>query len=60
MTARHNFSKEIDYRLVDLVETKPILWDCTSEIYKRSDLKIAVWDEIAKQLGSNFTSKSQE
>lgn len=49
------FNKELDYRLIDFVESKPLLWDCTSNIYKRSDLKNAAWDDIAKQLGPNFT-----
>lgn len=56
--AKNNFSKEIDYCLIDLVESKPVLWDCTNEIYRRTDLKFAAWDEITKQLGSNFTGMS--
>ncbi|XP_071652235.1 transcription factor Adf-1-like [Temnothorax longispinosus] len=55
MPPKHNFSKETDYRLIDLVELKPLLWDCTSHLYRRTDLKIAAWDEIAEQLGSDFT-----
>ncbi|XP_071639677.1 uncharacterized protein [Temnothorax longispinosus] len=55
MPPKHNFSKETDYRLIDLVELKPLLWDCTSHLYRQTDLKIAAWDEIAEQLGSDFT-----
>ncbi|KAM0732506.1 hypothetical protein ACS0PU_000667 [Formica fusca] len=55
MPPKHNFSKAMDYRLINLVECKPLLWDCTSEIYRRTDLKTAAWDEIAKQLDSHLT-----
>lgn len=49
------FSKDIEFLLIDLVECRPILWDCTSDLYKRGDLKDAVWEEVARSLGPNFS-----
>lgn len=51
------FSKEIEFLLIDLVECRSILWDCTSDLYKRSDLKDAVWEEVARSLGPNLSGK---
>lgn len=36
---------------------RPILWDYTSELYKRVDLKDAVWEEVARSLGPQFSGK---
>lgn len=51
------FSKDEEFLLIDLVECRPILWDCISELYKRTDLKDAIWEEVARSLGSNFSGK---
>ena len=34
-----------------------ILWDYTSELYKRIDLKDAVWEEVAHFLGLHFSDR---
>jgi len=49
------FSKDVEFMLIELVECRPILWDCTSELYKRIDLKDAAWEEIALSLGPQFS-----
>ncbi|XP_071579431.1 uncharacterized protein [Temnothorax nylanderi] len=49
------FSKDIEFTLINLVECRPILWDCTSELYKRVDLKEEVWEEVACSLGPRFS-----
>ncbi|XP_024890229.1 uncharacterized protein LOC112466398, partial [Temnothorax curvispinosus] len=49
------FSKDIEFTLINLVECRPILWDCTSELYKRVDLKEEVWEEVARSLGPRFS-----
>lgn len=51
------FTKETEFMLIELVECRPILWDSTSELYKRIDLKDAVWEEVARSLGSQFSGK---
>lgn len=50
------FSKDIEFALIDLVECRPILSHCTSNLYKRADLKDAVWKEMARSLESNYSS----
>ncbi|XP_077282836.1 uncharacterized protein LOC143908881 [Temnothorax americanus] len=49
------FSKDIEFTLINLVVCRPILWDCTSELYKRVDLKEEVWEEVARFLGPRFS-----
>jgi len=51
------FSKDVEFMLIELVEHRPILWDCTSELYKRVDLKDAAWEEVALSLGPQFSGK---
>ncbi|XP_077279211.1 uncharacterized protein LOC143906811 [Temnothorax americanus] len=52
------FTNELDFHLVEEVERRPILWDCTLDIYRRNDLKSNAWDQVATALGPNFTSDS--
>lgn len=51
------FSKDVEFMLLNLIECRPILWDCTSELYKRADLKDAAWEEVASSLGPRFSGK---
>ncbi|XP_034246599.1 uncharacterized protein LOC117648275 [Thrips palmi] len=41
-----------EHELIQLVESRPFLWDCTLEGYRRSDLKIQLWDEISLAMGA--------
>jgi len=51
------FSKEIESRLVEEVEKRPLLWDAKANIYRRADLKPLAWEEIATIIGPPFTGK---
>ena len=54
---RAKFGTEDDVRLAFEVESRPILWDATADIYKRADLKPQVWAEVAEKLGAPFTGE---
>ncbi|XP_012522684.1 uncharacterized protein LOC105828745 [Monomorium pharaonis] len=56
--APKNFNNELDFYLVEEVERRPMLWDCTLDVYRRNDLKKNAWEQIATALGPNFTSDS--
>lgn len=38
-----------------MVRQCSLLWDTTTEQYRRTDLKRIHWDQIAQALGSKFT-----
>ncbi|KAJ8685854.1 hypothetical protein QAD02_021647 [Eretmocerus hayati] len=42
---------DLDVQLVAHVHTYPVLWDSTSEIYRRADLKRPAWTATAQSLG---------
>jgi len=52
---RNKFTVEDELRLIHEVEKRPILWDSTSDNYKRADLKPQVWAEVATNVGPAFT-----
>lgn len=37
-------------QLIEEVRTRPVIWDCTSELYRDFTLKDKAWDEIAEVL----------
>jgi len=51
------FPLEVDMRIAHEVEKRLILWDIKSSLDKRSDLKPAVWEEIARVLGAANSGK---
>jgi len=51
------FSKDVEFMSIELVERRSILWDCTSEFYKRVVLKDAAWEDIALFLEPQFSGK---
>lgn len=51
------WTTESEYKLIHEVRNRPILWDVTSKDYRRIDLKEIQWEEVAKSLGLNFSSK---
>jgi len=54
---KNKFTVEDELRLIHEVEKRPILWDSTSDNYKRADLKPQVWAEVATNVGPAFTGK---
>jgi len=51
------FPLEVGIRIAHEVEKRLILWDIKSSLYKSSDLKPAVWEEIARALGAAISGK---
>ena len=45
-----NFDK--DRKIIDLVKSRPILWDARVEEYKLTERKEAVWGEVADAINS--------
>ena len=48
--------------MISEIERRPVLWDTTSEIYKRADLKGPAFESVAKVISemtgnSNLTGK---
>ncbi|XP_071580102.1 uncharacterized protein [Temnothorax nylanderi] len=52
------FTKEIECILIQMVRQRPLLWDISTEEYRRTDLKRTHWDQIAEALGPKFTGES--
>ncbi|KAJ1523129.1 hypothetical protein ONE63_001022 [Megalurothrips usitatus] len=52
MSARSKkFRKEQEISLATEVEKRPILWDCTLDVYRRADLKGDKWADVAAIVG---------
>lgn len=51
------FTLEKEILLIQLVQSRPILWDPTIEEYKRADKKRGKWDEIVAAMGPGYTGK---
>ncbi|XP_071580750.1 uncharacterized protein [Temnothorax nylanderi] len=45
-----SLSTDVEMKMIQEIETRPVLWDVTSSIYKRADLKPAAWAEVADAL----------
>ncbi|XP_077260477.1 uncharacterized protein LOC143896448 [Temnothorax americanus] len=52
------FTKEIECILIQMVRQRHLLWDTSTEEYRRTDLKRMHWDQIAEALGPKFTGES--
>ncbi|XP_071568465.1 uncharacterized protein [Temnothorax nylanderi] len=50
------WTDEKENELIFEVERRPILWDVSCEAYKRNDLKLNQWHEIALILGPSFNA----
>ncbi|KAE8745951.1 hypothetical protein FOCC_FOCC007312 [Frankliniella occidentalis] len=48
---RDLFTDDKEHELIREVEKRPILWDCNSKVFRRADLKPALWVEVALALG---------
>lgn len=46
-----SLSIDVEMKMIHEIESRPVLWDVTSSIYKREDLKPAAWAEVADTLG---------
>ena len=46
---------EFDLKLINAVESRPLLWDTTSEDYKFAEKKPEQWGEIAVLLESDIS-----
>ena len=44
------FSEELEIITVGEIERRPVLWDSTLEIYRRADLKLVAFEEVASAL----------
>ncbi|XP_071642179.1 uncharacterized protein [Temnothorax longispinosus] len=45
-----SLSIDVEMKMIQEIESRPVLWDVTSSIYKRADLKPAGWAEVADAL----------
>jgi hypothetical protein len=45
------WSIDVEMKMIQEIESRPVLWDVTSSFYKRADLKPAAWVEVADVLG---------
>ena len=52
-----NWSHEKELELCRLVKERPVLYDISSQLYRRTDLKDREWEKVAKELGPTFTCK---
>ncbi len=51
------FTTDNEHTLIREVEKRPILWNPNLLEFKRSDLKPALWAEVARALGPHFTGE---
>jgi len=47
-----NFTEEMEIIMAGEIERRPVLWDSTQEIYRRADLKLVAYEEIAAALNN--------
>ena len=54
---KQSFTVEQEFLLIDAVKSRPYLWDVSHPMYRRTDVKDTLWQEVADVVGPHVTGK---